>query len=172
MTLDGTTPPPAQHMCCGHQCKCIPRFRCYPPISLNRLWPICRRRSGPWGDRRTEALGALPRKNTGRRSTSAKISDMILDSANAGREQDGRFSPGCSDNPAGKWHPPQGHTGRPGAAERRGGRADTQGGGAGPVRRRDGPAPVSRRLVPPCREAPVDLPLETRADAPVFCAPC
>jgi hypothetical protein len=33
---------------------------------------------------------------------SAKLADMTTDPANAGREQDGRFSPGCSGNPAGK----------------------------------------------------------------------
>ena len=66
--------------------------------------------------------------------------------ANGGRRQGGRFATGCSGNPAGMKprRPPQGHTGRPGAAEERRGRgADAQGGGAGPGRRRDGPALVS-----------------------------
>ena len=95
---------------------------------------------------------------------------MTPDPANAGREQDGRFSPGCSGNPAGK---------KAGTRHKatRAALALLSGEAEGLTRKavelaRAGDVTALRlcieRLVPPCREAPVtlDLPrLETRADA-------
>jgi hypothetical protein len=70
---------------------------------------------------------------------------MTLDPANAGREQDGRFSPGYSGNPAGKKAGTR-HKATQAALALLSGEvdgADTQGGGAGLGGRRDSPALVS-----------------------------
>jgi hypothetical protein len=95
---------------------------------------------------------------------------MTLDPANAGREQDRRFSPGCSGNPAGKKVGTR-HKATQAALALLSGEVD------GLTRKAveltlAGDVTVLRlcleRLVPPCREAPIslDLPrLETRADA-------
>ena len=70
---------------------------------------------------------------------------MTPDPANAGREQDGRFSPGCSGNPAGKKAGTR-HKATRIALALLSGEVEgltTQGGGAGPGRRHDSPALVS-----------------------------
>jgi hypothetical protein len=96
---------------------------------------------------------------------------MTPDPANAGREQDGRFSPGCSGNPAGKKAGTPRHKATQAALALLSGEAE------GLTRKAvelalAGDVTALRlcleRLVPPCREAPVSLdlpPLETRADA-------
>jgi hypothetical protein len=96
---------------------------------------------------------------------------MTTDPDNAGREQDGRFSPGCSGNPAGKKARTR-HKATQAALALLSGEVD------GLTRKAvelalAGDVTALRlcheRLVPPCRAAPIslDLPrLETRADVP------
>ena len=95
---------------------------------------------------------------------------MTPDPANAGREQDGRFSPGCSGNPAGKKVGTR-HKATRVALALLSGEVDVLTRKAVELALAGDTTALRlclERLVPPCREAPVslDLPrLETRADA-------
>ena len=94
---------------------------------------------------------------------------MTLDPANAGREQDGRFSPGCSGNPAGKKVGTR-HKATQAALALLSGEVDELTRKAVELALAGDVTALRlclERLVPPCREAPVtlDLPrLETRTD--------